>query len=450
MMTSSIALEGDQEYGLIVQQRGKAQQILFKYLVMVLNYQYGLSIVTAENLNEAAAILRRNTQQIHCLFIIQNEKVQNKMFLYALSLQGKIPLFFLCPFALHGLQAKVVEGMSNIILCAWERAFQKTKNSLGNLLAENLRADGLSKILQESGEVPYEQLQTQVEKRVKGLQTLPAIPEIVLRIMRLVSDPDCDIETLEQLLLNDPAIVQKLLQVVGSPLFGGAAHTGKWTLKEAIMRLGLKKAGALAQQVKMMNTFVKPEDSMFDLRRFWEHSIGCAMLADKLCTEKLISLKTEISFDTYWISAILHDIGKMILGFFFWDHFQNVVSQMAEAEEGMLTFRQAEAQLGDTVNHEQVGQLLMMKSNARKELVEAVRSHNSLGESPDELTCLINLADNLSKDLGLGYLPEEQGLYSEPLLNALQLSEEDIQSLKEKLDEEMVAEIKKVVAACLS
>ena len=215
MMTSSIALEGDQEYGLIVQQRGKAQQILFKYLVMVLNYQYGLSIVTAENLNEAAAILRRNTQQIRCLFIVQNEKVQNKMFLYALSLQGKIPLFFLCPFALHGLQAKVVEGMNNIILCAWERAFQKTDNSLGNLMAANLRADGLSKILQESDEVPYEQLQTQIEKRVKGLQTLPAIPEIVLRIMRLVSDPDCDIEALEQLLLNDPAIVQKLLQVVG-------------------------------------------------------------------------------------------------------------------------------------------------------------------------------------------------------------------------------------------
>ena len=37
----------------------------------------------------------------------------------------------------------------------------------------------------------------------------PAIPEIALRIMRLVNDPNCDAEALEQVLLNDPAIVQK-------------------------------------------------------------------------------------------------------------------------------------------------------------------------------------------------------------------------------------------------
>lgn len=109
---------------------------------------------------------------------------------------------------------------------------------------------------------------------MKGLQTLPAIPEIVLRIMKLVNDPNCNVEALEKLLLNDPSIAQKLLRVVSSPVVFGAAKTGKWNLKEAMVRMGLKKTGAIAQHVKLMNTFVKPEDSRFDLRRFWEHSIG--------------------------------------------------------------------------------------------------------------------------------------------------------------------------------
>ena len=450
MNRPSETLQEDQYYAIIVRQQGKIGQVLFKYVVLILNYRYGLQIVLAESVNEAAGILRKNSKQVRCIFVVRREKVQNKMFLYALSLQGNIPLFFLCPLVMWGQQSRICDGMKNIIVCAWERAFQKNKNSLGNLMAEYLKEGSLQELLEMSDQVPYEQLQVQVEKRVKSLQTLPTIPEIVLRIMRLVHDPNCNVEALEQLLLNDPSIVQKLLQVVGSPVFAGAAHTGKWTLKEAIVRLGLKKAGAIAQQVKMMNTFIKPEDSMFDLRRFWEHSIGCAMLSEKICTENLIPMKSEIPFDTYWITGILHDIGKMILGFFFWDHFQNVVSKMAEDEGGMLSFRDAEAQLGDMAHHEHVGQLLLMKSNVRKELVEAVSSHHRAEESSSELSCLLNLVNNMSKDLGLGYLPEEKGMYEEPVLNGLQISLQDIEALREKLNEEVVPAIKQVVELCLS
>ncbi len=444
-------LDEDQSYGLIVLQPGKVQQVLFKYILMNLNYRYGMSIVMAESVNEAAGLLRNNSNQIRCLFIIQKEKIQNKLFVYALSLQGKRPLFFLCPLAMHSLQSKVCDGMKNIILCPWERAFKKGENFLGNLITQYVKEGSLDELLEDAENVPYEQLQAKVEQRLKSLQTLPAIPEIVLRIMRMVNDPNCNVESLEKLLLNDPSIVQKLLQVVSSPIFSGAAKTGKWTLKEAIVRMGLKKAGAIAQQVKLMNTFIKPEDSMFDLRRFWEHSIGCAMISEKICTEKLIPLEEEIQFDTYWISSILHDIGKMILGLFFWEHFENVVARMAGGEEeGLLSFRQAEDQLGDQAHHEHVGQLLLMKSNVRLELVEAASSHHTLDANSSELTCLLYLVNNLSKDLGLGYLPDEKGMYPEPLLEMLRISEEDIDNLREKLKEEVVPHIKDVVELCLS
>ena len=140
----------------------------------------------------------------------------------------------------------------------------------------------------------------------------------------------------------------------------------------------------------------------------------------------------------------------MILEFFFWDHFQNVVARMAEGEEGLISFRDAEVQLGDMAHHEQVGQLLLMKSNVRQELVEAVQSHHTVEEGSSELTCLLYLVNNLVKDLGLGYLPEEKGMYSEPLLSGLNISLDDIQQLKEKLTEEVVPQIQHVVELCLS
>ena len=447
-MARPAVLDPEQSYGLIVLQPGKVQQILFKYVVMNLNYRYGLTILKSANVNEAAGVLRANPSSIRALFIIQKEKIANKMFLYALSLQGKRPLFFISPLAVKAEQERICEGMKSIIMCPWERAFKKDSDSLGPAIQENVKEGGLDDLLDE--EIPYDQLQNRVEQRVKGLQTLPAIPEIVLRIMKMANDPNCNVESLEKLLLNDPSIVQKLLQVINAPVFSGAAKTGKWTLKEAIVRMGLQKAAAIAQQVKLMNTFVKPEDSNFDLRRFWEHSIGCAMLAEKICTDELIKFSEEIPFDTYWIGSILHDIGKMILGLFFWEHFENVISKMAEGEEGLMSFREAETLLGDAANHVHVGQILLMKSNVRPALVEAVRSHHKLDENSDELTSLLYLVNNLCKDLGLGYLPDEVGQYPEELLTTLKISAEDLEKLKEQMTEEVVPNIKDVVELCLS
>lgn len=114
-----------------------------------------------------------------------------------------------------------------------DKAFKETK--VGGLIQEGASLD---------------QIQSGVEVRVRNMRTLPAMPEIVLRIMKLVGDPNSSAQDMEDLLLSDVAIAEKL--------------------------------GAVAQQVKMMNSFAKPEESKFDLRRLWEHSVGCSMLADKI------------------------------------------------------------------------------------------------------------------------------------------------------------------------
>lgn len=50
--------------------------------------------------------------------------------------------------------------------------------------------------IQDADNIPYEELQPRVEQRVESLQILPAIPEIVLRIMHLANDPNCNVEAL--------------------------------------------------------------------------------------------------------------------------------------------------------------------------------------------------------------------------------------------------------------
>ena len=59
------------------------------------------------------------------------------------------------------------------------------------------------------------------------------------------------------------------------------------------------------------------------------------------------------------------------------------------------------------------------------------------------------MADNLCKDLGLGYLEKEQAVYSPSVLDALQVSEEDMGRLKEEMGERMADEIEDLVNLCL-
>ena len=80
----------------------------------------------------------------------------------------------------------------------------------------------------------------------------------------------------------------------------------------------------------MINSLVKPEESEFDMKRFLEHSVGTAIIADKLVTDRLVRLGKPLEFNDYWIGALLHDVGKLVLGFFFWDWMLRILTHRAE------------------------------------------------------------------------------------------------------------------------
>ena len=441
-----MAKKKDTEFALIIREAGKPQQVLLKYVVMILNYRYGLDIAVEDTMKEGVVALRSNASKVRAIFVIQNDHISSRMGLQAFTLQGKIPLIVLCPNSLMGLQMRTARKVPKVTVLAWEKAFGKSGPGLALAVEQAFKEVEVGTLT--DGDPSPDEMQKRVEVRLKNLRSLPAMPEIVLRIMKMVADPKSSAEDLEELLLSDPAIVEKLLQVINSPVFAGVGKTGQWSLKEAIVRMGLKKVGAIAQQVKLMNSFAQQEDSDFDLRRFWEHSVGCAILADKIMTADSAPIKEAIEFDDYWIGAILHDIGKLVLGQFFWDHFENVLNQM-HAEETPIAFREAERQQLDAVNHEYLGKLMLMKSNMKEELVEVVSEHHTMTETSSKLAALTNLVDTMSKELNVGYVPDEPAVYAPEMLSALGIEQATVDQLKESFSDLVTAEIKDMVGKCL-
>ena len=79
------------------------------------------------------------------------------------------------------------------------------------------------------------------------------------------------------------------------------------------------------------------------------------------------------------LQALLHDIGKLALRFFFRDHFGKLLDQ---AKKSGSSFREAESVLSETVNHEYLGAFLVPNASGGPNLVKSVATHHCPERAP--------------------------------------------------------------------
>ena len=195
-----MAKKKDTEFALIIREAGKPQQVLLKYVVMILNYRYGLDIAVEDTMKEGVVALRSNASKMRAIFVIQNDHISSRMGLQAFTLQGKIPLIVLCPNSLMGLQMRTARKVPKVTVLAWEKAFGKSGPGLALAVEQAFKEVEVGTLT--DGDPSPDEMQKRVEVRLKNLRSLPAMPEIVLRIMKIVADPKSSAEDLEELLLR--------------------------------------------------------------------------------------------------------------------------------------------------------------------------------------------------------------------------------------------------------
>jgi len=422
----------------IVPGDGKSERVLTKYLHMLLEYRYGLEVELLTNVRHVVKVLKEHPS-LHSVYLVQGAPVSVNSTVPILSGHGKLPLFLLQPqrIATEQRQQCAEAEVKGVHVCAWESAFGRGDASLGRILARGLTGDDP----QAAGDA-----QTRVEQRLKKLDTLPSLPTVLGRLMKLIKDPESTMADLETLLTSEPAIALKVQQMANSAAVAGASGKGVDTLKEALTRLGTKKVGAIAQQIALINSMVQPEDSGFDLRTHWGHSLACALVADRLYNSDAVKVEKDVPFNDYWIAALLHDCGAAVLGFFFYDWYERVVETMEDEE---CSFYEAEQKLGDDmVTHDRLGEMVLQKAEMSEELIEAVGLHHEPGDAPPPLVALVHVANGLCSEMGFGDT-EGEVTYSRPALKALGLKRETVRELSEELREPVAKELVNVVSQCL-
>ncbi|MBT2970454.1 MAG: HDOD domain-containing protein [Candidatus Thiodiazotropha sp. (ex Ctena orbiculata)] len=136
---------------------------------------------------------------------------------------------------------------------------------------------------------------------------LPSMPDITLRIAKVINDPNTDSEEIARVVQADPTVAARIISVVNS-----AAYRGKQqieTLPDAVTRLGRSVTHNLVISFalgKLFNSRSKVlKKRMIDL---WKHVSYVA----PICHE-LAQVTPGLENDQALLCGLLHDIGALVI-----------------------------------------------------------------------------------------------------------------------------------------
>lgn len=132
---------------------------------------------------------------------------------------------------------------------------------------------------------------------------LPSLPEVAVRIRRMIDDGTNSAKKISQAINTDPVIAAKLIKAANSPLFRGTKEFE--TSAQAIVRLGMQTTKQLVTTFTVKELFKASEPVLKKrMDALWQHSIEIAAI-----TYVLAKNSRGIDPDQGLLAGLLHDIG---------------------------------------------------------------------------------------------------------------------------------------------
>jgi putative nucleotidyltransferase with HDIG domain len=284
--------------------------------------------------------------------------------------------------------------------------------------------------MEKTDESALEGLMDRIETKniiIDKVKALPTLPVMVHKVLSLVQHEDTTVNDLAKVISYDQAISSRILKVANSAYYGLMREIA--TISHAVVILGFREVKSLALGIMVFDTIqqINKESSIMG-EEFWEHSIGCSLAGQIICN-KMAGVDAETAFTT----ALLHDIGKLVLDSFLAQEYQQVLAKvqsdgvsMVAAEEEVLGF-----------DHAEVGGWLCERWKFPALLTSAVAFHHHVDNADENhllMTSIVHAADMLCKRARIGNS-------GDPTIPALQPSaQEQLKPIAEAMDA-MVAEL---------
>jgi putative nucleotidyltransferase with HDIG domain len=270
-----------------------------------------------------------------------------------------------------------------------------------------------------------------LDSAIKSSMTkLPAFPATVHRVTSLINNPDSSMTELVDVIRLDQAITANILRMCNSAYFGLRHKVDN--VQDAIMYLGRQNIVRAVLAAGTSRFFKNTPGYEAEAKDLWEHAVGTALLAQILARK---ILRREDS--SLFTAAILHDIGKIVLGEFVRDKYAEIKKIVSEQSRSFLEAE--EKVLG--MNHATLGGMIAANWKFPEDIRNAIAFHHRPDRLPSKtepMPWIVHLADQGCIMLGIGRGAD--GLAYEGLdgaMNRLGLSQQDFEEALAQLVREM-------------
>lgn len=221
----------------------------------------------------------------------------------------------------------------------------------------------------------------------KAMEAIQPIPQVALKILRLIDSQEYEIKALAEEIRKDQVISARTIKLCNSVAFAGNNRVE--SLDQALVLLGLRLLVKLVISVSV-NEFFSHSGLGYSLCKggLYHHAVGTAIIA-----EKLAGHTGSVEPGLAYTAGLLHDIGKVVLDQSIASAYPLFYRKLFEEENN---FSEVEKEILG-IDHTQVGSKLARKWSFPESLIDIIRNHHEPEKAARhlELAHVVYLADLL-------------------------------------------------------
>jgi putative nucleotidyltransferase with HDIG domain len=228
---------------------------------------------------------------------------------------------------------------------------------------------------------------------ITGALDLPSLPEVVMRAIELVNDPEASAIDIGRVLSEDSALTARLLKIVNSPFYGFPSRID--TVSRAITVIGTLDLLDLILATSVVKMFSGVPNDLVSMDSFWKHSLYAGVVARLLAARS-----KQPNVEHFFVAGLLHDLGSLVI----YRKLPELAREaLLRARYNGVVLQQAEQELLG-FDHAMVGAELMRMWKLPASLVEAVEFHHDPSQAPNHplITAIVHVADVVASAIRSG------------------------------------------------
>lgn len=264
--------------------------------------------------------------------------------------------------------------------------------------------------------------------------SVPAQPELLLKLQKLMRVSEPDINRIADIISQDVAVSATILKTINSPLYGLARSISD--IKKSVRYIGLAGITTLVTSSLLKRSF-KDKKASIPLDDFWNNSSNIANSAVFIAKR----LKKKLSSEKLFTLGLFHDCGIPVMAM----KYENYRNTLTLAEENPSETLPDIEEKAYNVSHATIGYYVATSWRLPVDICQLILRHHEreylhkIDDSADQVSfAILKLAENIV------YLHKhfresaDWPFVRDSVLTVLNIDEYDIADLIEDLNEQLI------------